>query len=180
MSARYSKTSSRERPILTLALTGSIASAEYSQTPDAQRVLARVHHFLVTRAIAAQRPAQLAHHPLAIEEHQLTDQRRPVTVDAPVAPFPQRAHALGHEVYFENGSRSRKNGHEPEIRRSEGRPCRCNGRPKLGSRPYRASPMLCPRRGRRTQGGSCFDGPTFRERRADRHPAGVRPGRGSS
>src|SRR3954465_10002408 len=122
MSARLSKPSSRGRPILTLRETGSIASAEYSQAPDAQRVLARVHHFLVARAIPAQGAAQLRHPPLAIEEDQLTDQRRPVAVDAPVAPLPQRTHALGHEVYFENGSRPRKNGHEAGIRRSEGRP----------------------------------------------------------
>jgi hypothetical protein len=66
-----------------------------------------VHDFLVARAFAVQRPAQLAHHPLAVEEDHLTDQRRPVAVDAPVAPFPQGAHAGRHEVYFENGSRPR-------------------------------------------------------------------------
>src|SRR4051812_39208880 len=109
MSARYSKTSSRGRSIVTLAVTGSIASAWYLQAADAQRVLARVHHFLVAGLVAPQRTAQLAHHPLAIEEHQLTDQRCAMTVDAPSAPFPEGPHARWHEVYFENGSGPRQN-----------------------------------------------------------------------
>jgi hypothetical protein len=93
--------------MVTLALIGSIASAWYLQAADAQRVLARVHHFLVIGATAQERTAELAHHPLAVEEHQLTDQRRPVALDAAMAPFPQRTHARRHQVYFENGSRPR-------------------------------------------------------------------------
>jgi hypothetical protein len=66
-----------------------------------------VDHFLVIGTIAQQRTAQLAHHPLAIEEDQLTDQRSPMALDAPMPPFPEGPHARRHEVYFENGSRPR-------------------------------------------------------------------------
>src|SRR5262245_66132698 len=101
---------------------GSIASGGYSEALDGERVLARMDHFLVVVPVAPQRPAQLADHRVAVEENQLTDERGPMAVDAPVPPFPERAHARPDEVYFENGSRPRENGHEAGIRRSDAGP----------------------------------------------------------
>ena len=77
------------------------------QTPHAERVLGRVHDLLVARLLAPQMAAQLADHPLAVVEHELTNQRGPVAVDAPGAAFPQGPHAGADEIYFENGSRPR-------------------------------------------------------------------------
>jgi hypothetical protein len=86
---------------------GSIASAWYSEPLDGEGVLGGVHDLVMVGLLAPQRPAELAHHPTAIEEDQLTDQRSPMAVDAPMTPFPESPHARRHEVYFENGSRPR-------------------------------------------------------------------------
>src|SRR3954452_20520514 len=118
--------------------------------------LGRVHYRLAAGRLAAQRAAQLADEPLAVEEHGLADQRRAVAVDAAAAAGGQPAQALAHERDLEHlagawtgvgrqadeGFPNRGGGHAPALREVGVRTSRCKALTRWGSPTRHAGPML--------------------------------------
>src|SRR3954453_23029317 len=106
MSTRYSKTSSRGRSMVIESSMGSTTPQYYRRAiagaPGPSAPARRAHELGRPGRLAAARPAQLAHDPLAVEVDPLADQRGAVAVDAAVARLRQRADALAQQRTLES------------------------------------------------------------------------------
>ena len=110
-----------------------------------------VHDLDPSRRLAPQRPAQLAHDPLAVQVDRLAQQRGAVAVLAAAAARRASARMLARTNDSSGGPKTFRTGiHRDSACRQ--RTFRCKTTANLGSRPQPLTPMLLSRRGRSDPG----------------------------